>query len=784
MERLSPVHRIARFLVRFRWPLAGLAWLVMLAAGAGISQFRFTTDIHHFFDADSAQSQAFAQLEQRYGALDNTLLFVIDFGNEPVYSRANLERLRAVTDQVSDIDFVQQATSLNNVAYTAVDGDDMTVDQWFARPLALDDSTLAKRVQQARADPFLPGRLVSNDGRIATVYAEVVFPGERPVSELKQVMEQAHAIQQLLQQDHPDLTIYLSGDVVLQESLLQASSQSLTHLYPIIMLLGSAILWFYFRSVILISSGFIIVIAATAFTLGSAGWLGIVFNDTSILAIILVFIIVMADMVHINVGYLDFLHQGDDKLKAMEKSLALNLVPVLLTSVTTAIGFLCLNTCASPPLRTMGNLSSIGIVSAFFFTLLLLPAAVTLFPPRLSHRQPPFKQLMHRTANLVIRHPRSIVLVTILLALLTIPFIGLNKLHDDPISYFEKSNPLRQSMDFTAEHLGDRQQIIFSFAVNPGTSIHDPAFINQLDAFQSWLSQQPDVSHVSGYPDLIKTLNRMFNGDQTDEFVIPQDQELIAQYFLLFEMSLADPRRLTDFISTDQHAPRITVTTRPLQSEGLLDLEQRSLQWLHAHQPNMPVTVSSIDLLFAHLSVDVVESMTSGSLLAVLLIALTLLGCMGSARYGLLSLIPNVLPAAMVYGAWGLLSGKVNMAVAVTFSMSLGIIVDDTIHVLSKFQHFRRQGLAAPDAIHATFQACGAALIVTTGMIASGLLVLTQSAYGVHAIMGHVTAPIILLALALDFLLLPALLLLGSRRSDNRAKPPVPAAAALTEATH
>ena len=761
------MRQLTAWLVKYRLLCAALAWLVVFAVGAGISQFRFSTNIHTFFDDASPRTQAFTTLEKQFGVLKNSLVYVLDFGTTGVYNRDSLIRLQRATDTVKNSPQTRNVTSLSNVLYTWAEDDDLLVDQWFNNPASMSDATLSHRIQQAQQSAFLNGRMVSQDGRVATIYSEIVWRSEQPLQELQTLVEHAHSVKHSLEQENPGLTVYLTGDVMLQSSLLGAASQSLIQLYPIIMLLGSLILWYYFRSIMLICSGFGIVIASTLFTLGAAGWSGLVFNDTSILAVILVFVIVLADMVHINTNYVAFLQQGEDKLSAMQKSLELNLVPIFLTSLTTAIGFLCLNTCVSPPLRTMGNLTCIGIISGFFFTLLILPAALTLFTPRLPLHVPPLQNRMDQLADFVIRHSTRIIVATLVLALCTIPFIPLNRFHDDPITYFKPDTEFRQAIDFTTRHLTDRQQLIFSIDAGSEQVAHSLDFVQKLERFQDWLRQQPEVSRVMGYPDLLKNLNQSLQGESAP-YQLPGDSELIAQYLLLYEMSLPEGQGLTDFLSANHQSARVTVVTRPLQSDGLIALEQRSQQWLEQQLPGYGFTQSSIDLLFAHLSQDVVRSMASGSILSVILIALVMLAGLRSVRYGMISLIPNALPAAIVYGMWGLLSGKVNMAVAVTFSMSLGIIVDDTVHVLSKFCHGLRSGMTPEDALRHALRNAGVALVITTAVIASGLLVLTLSDYGVHSIMGLITAPIILLALVLDLLLLPAILLKMSHRTPAR----------------
>ena len=134
-------------------------------------------------------------------------------------------------------------------------------------------------------------------------------------------------------------------------------------------------------------------------------------------------------------------------------------------------------------------------------------------------------------------------------------------------------------------------------------------------------------------------------------------------------------------------------------------------------------------------------------------------------RVGLISLVPNLLPAAFGFAAWGWMNGEINIAISVVMGMTLGIVVDDSIHFLSKYLYARRDlGMATEAAIVHAFQTVGRALWVTSLVLVLGFLVLAFSDFRPTADMGLLTAIVIAFALILDFLLLPALLLIGHRR--------------------
>ncbi len=165
-------------------------------------------------------------------------------------------------------------------------------------------------------------------------------------------------------------------------------------------------------------------------------------------------------------------------------------------------------------------------------------------------------------------------------------------------------------------------------------------------------------------------------------------------------------------------------------------------------------------IMFSHISERNINSMLGGTLIGIFVIALILIIALRDLRIGLFSLIPNLLPAGLAFGLWGLMVGQVNMAVSIVASMSLGIVVDDTIHFLSKYLRARRQlGKNAEEAIIYAFHNVGTALVVTTIILVAGFMVLAQSSFQVNSSMALMTAAAILLALIADFLLLPPMLL-------------------------
>ncbi|MYJ96121.1 MAG: MMPL family transporter, partial [Proteobacteria bacterium] len=288
--------------------------------------------------------------------------------------------------------------------------------------------------------------------------------------------------------------------------------------------------------------------------------------------------------------------------------------------------------------------------------------------------------------------------------------------------------------------------------------------LHTADAFAEWLREQPEVTHVQAFPDIMKRLNRNMNGDDPAFHRLPESPELAAQYLLLYEFSLPFGIDLNDRIDVAKSATRMTAVAADLSGGELRELDERAQAWLENNAPDMATPATGITMIFAHLSQRNIESMLRGTIIAMTLISLILIVVLRSVRIGLISLLPNFIPAAVSFGLWGYLVGRVGMAASVVTVVAFGIIVDDTIHFLSKYLKARKEGLPAPEAVRYTFGAVGHALTTTTIVLSLGFLVFMASGFELSWALGILVSMTIVIALLTDFLLLPTLLMAIDRR--------------------
>ncbi|MGB1800287.1 MAG: efflux RND transporter permease subunit, partial [Gammaproteobacteria bacterium] len=300
--------------------------------------------------------------------------------------------------------------------------------------------------------------------------------------------------------------------------------------------------------------------------------------------------------------------------------------------------------------------------------------------------------------------------------------------------------------------------------------INEPAFLREIEAFANWYREQPETLHVNIYTDIIKRLNKNMHADDQSYYKIPDDRNLAAQYLLLYEMSLPYGLDLNNQINIDKSATRMTATLKTISSNNLIDLEKRAQSWLKNNTQHIAqADGSGTSIMFANIGKRNISSMLIGTTTALILISIILIFALRSLKIGVISLVPNLVPAAMGFGLWGLLVGEVGLSLSVVASMSLGIVVDDSVHFLSKYLRARREkGLNSKDAVRYAFTTVGRALIVTSIVLVVGFLILATSSFELNAGMGLLTAIVIAFALIADFLLLPAILMKTEDKTNEK----------------
>ena len=747
-----------------RWLVVALAALLMLVMTAGARFIAVTNDYRILFGENNPQLAAFEALENTY-AVSNTALIAIAPREGSVFTRETLDAVEELTESAWRAPHSSRVDSLTNYTHSeALGEDDLVVGPLVEDAQSLADADLARIETSALNAIDIAGRLVSPDGRVGGLAINFVLP-ENPDAAVVEITDYLNALLDQARASHPDIAYYLTGDVVMNRAFADATQDDLRTLIPIVFFIIVVSAALLLRSVL----GTVSIIAVTVFiiatTMGFAGWIGTEFSPTNAGVPIIVMAIAVAHSVHIVTSTLMGMRRGLGKNEAIAESLRINAYPVFLAAGTTAIGFLSLNASDSPPFHVLGNLVAFGVSCTFVYSMTLLPAMLSILPLRAPRDRAERPVFFDRFGAFVVARRRFLLWFVALLAVALITGIPRNELSDNWTRYFDERYEFRRATDFVIENLTGLNTLEYSLNAEREGGITDPKYLRTADAFAEWYREQPEVTHVQAFPDVMKRLNKNMHGDDEAFYRLPDDPELAAQYLLLYELSLPFGSDLNNRIDVAKSATRMTVVVGDSSAREQRELDARAQAWLSANAPQLSGAASGISMIFAHLSQRNINSMLRGTIIAMALISFILIWVFKSVRLGLISLLPNFIPAAMSFGLWGYLIGHVGIAASVVCVVAFGIVVDDTIHFLSKYLKARGEGLPAPEAVRSTFRTVGQALWTTTAVLSASFLVFASSGFELSWALGLLVAITLGFALLADFLLLPTLLMAIDRRN-------------------
>ncbi len=751
------IESYTRWIIRWKYLVALTSIILVLAAAYGGKFLGFSNDYRMFFGEDNPQLLAFEKMQATFNKNDN-ILFVVTPNSEKVFSRETLAVIKDITHEAWQVPFSTRVDSLTNYQHTYAEEDDLVVDDLAADPSSLSDSDLLKIQSIAINEPTIVHRLVSPDSKFAGVNITVQLPGQS-LDEVPKAVAFARDLKQRMLEKHPDVEIRLVGMAMMNNAFPEASKSDVASLYPIALGFIILTLFVLLRGLSSTVATFFMIILSIMAAMGLAGWAGILLSPPVMSAPIMILTMAIADAVHLLVTMRHELAAGLDKHKSIIESMRINFRPIFVTSLTTVLGFLSLNFSDAPPFHDLGNIAAMGVAIAFILSITFLPAVVAILPAT-GKKEVAGKQMMARFAEFVIARQKPLLIINAVTILVLASLVPLNELNDQFIEYFDESIEFRRDSDYAAENLTGVYYIDYALSTEESGGISDPDYLSNVAKFSQHLRTRPEVIHVQTISDTFKRLNKNMHGDDPGWQRLPDERNLAAQYLLLYEMSLPYGLDLNNQIDVDKSSTKVTVTIKTLTSNEVIAFDDEAKQWLKVNMPSIKPYSSGPTLMFAHLGKRNITSMLEGTTIALVLISAVLIFFLGSLKYGFISLLPNLTPALAAFGIWAVTVGQVGIGLSIVTGMTLGIVVDDTVHFLSKYLRARREkGLSAEDAVRYAFNSVGVALLVTSIVLIVGFLILAQSHFYLNSSMGLLTSVVIFIALVIDLTFLPSLLM-------------------------
>jgi len=762
-------EKLARWVVEKRWWVIAGFLGVVVAAASGVRFLGFSDNYRVFFSKQNPDLELLDAVQNMY-VKDDNLLFVLAPEDGKVFTRQTLAAVEWLTAEAWKLPYSSRVDSLTNYQHTAAQGDDLVVRNLVENAESLSDAELEQAKHIALSEPLIVNRILTRSAQVTGVSVTITFP-QKSLREVPEVAAKARELAKQVEARTAGLKVYLTGTVMFNNAYAEYGQRDMQTLVPLMFGVILLITFLILRSIVGTGVTLVAVALSIAATMGLAGWLGITLTPVSVAAPTIILTVAVADAIHLLLSVLHGMRHGLDKRSAIVEGLRLNFRGLSLTAANTIIGFLTLNTSDSPPYRDLGNMVAMGVALAFALTMLFLPALLSVLPLHVRANGMAGEIALNRLADWVIQRRKGLLWSVTLASLVLAAFSLRNEMFDDFNRYFDKRTEIRQHNDFSAAHLTGGWTGDYSIGAGRPGGVTDPAYLKKLEEFVQWYRLQPGIAHVYSITDIIKRLNVNLHGDDPAYYRVPDDPHLVAQYLLLYEMSVPFGLDLNDRINVDRSATRVTVNWRLPTSKEYLATEMAAQQWLKDHAPeHMHSRATGPGPIFSTLGKRNLQFMLQGDILGIFVIAGVMVIALKSLKFGLMTLIPNLLPTGVAFGLWGLWVGRLGMDAAPVTGMTLGLLIDDTTHNMIKYLHARREmGLSPADAVRYTFSTVGKATMTISLTLLAGFGVLAFSAFKFNATMGFLSAVIIAVGGAVEFLLMPPLLLKLEEKEHEKA---------------
>ena len=752
-------ERLCQTFLRYRWVYFALSVMTLVGLGLGIKNLGFTNAYEAQFGPNNPQLAAYNQLIDDYDQVDNVLIAIEPHSGD-VFQPSVLELVNKLTKLAWKTPHSIRVDSLSNYNYTHSVDEDLVSEPLFEMASTYTKEEIDLRANEALHEPSLRNSLVAENGKVTGVNITIALPRKNMQAEVTATMGYINQTLVELGAEYPQINFRLAGKIAQDKAFFEASGTDSTTLFPLLVLVIFVVVFFILRNVLAGVALLVMVVGCTLATLGAFGWQQILLTPETLSAAIMIIPLGIADCVHLFLTYSKTLEDGENKQAAMEHTIILNFKSIVITSVTTAIGFLSLVFAESPSFQLMGYMVAIGVLLTLILSFtFFVPLLFALPAPKRTSRVGPkvatwINSFIHKKTNAVLA-------VLVICTLVMMLGLGRNELNQNTAEYFTPEMTYRQDIEWIDANLTGINNIQFSIPVASSMKVTDPEYLNNLEKFTQWLKQQDNVVNASSFSDVMKKVNMVMNNNNAEHYRIQQDSYISAQYLTMYEMSLPYGMGITNLINFDKSTSRVNVSLHISSNKELIAFDRKAQAWLAANTPNyMHTAGTSADIMYAYQLQYNIPGISSGIYFSLGLILVVMIYALNSVRLGLISLVPNILPILAAFGVWGFYDGQIGLAVAIVMGMTFGIVVDDTVHYINKYHWGRIQlNLNKEQAIKHALDTASTAMISTTVAISAGFMVLTASKFTPTADLGILTALIVILALVFDIIFLPALLL-------------------------
>ena len=715
----------AKLLIKYRYLSIGLVIIVVCLLATGLTKLTFNPDLETYFPEGHPAVIRYNEIDDMFIPTDN-LIIAVHSNEGTLFNGDSLKVIEELTKKSWTIPYSVRVDSLTNYSYVKSVNDDLIVEPFIEEAEKKSIEFFEKRENLVAGEDIIYKSLISEDKKTSVVSIIVDPPGPNKEYQNSELINYILGFIEPIKESNENLDIRLLGNPYLDYISPRIVKAEMPVVMPLMLLLIFLIVFLMIRSYVAVLATFVVILMSLIATFGSIGILGSPLNQMVTTIPILIITLALADCIHLFSIYFQNRVKGISSKESMEKSLEMNIQPLFLTTISTCIGFLCLNFIEVAPLRDFGNAVAIGIGFAFIFTIFFIAPIVSFFEVKTASKVTKQTRFSTSVGSFILKNGNKLIFSITSISFLILLCIPMNELDENPTQMYAEG-----FTSFSSDTLWLDEKLSVTFpvnflATNEEGQVSDPDFLKILDKFSVWLEEREQVNHVTSLANNMKNLNKSMHGDDPEWKKIPENADLSAQYLFFYEMSLPMGLDLNSSISQDRKSTKISATLKDMSANEFKEFNNEVLGYLQQNNlENMISEPSSFRVIFTYMVEAIVNSLLYGLFIGILLITLIIGLFFRSYLLPALSIFPNILPIGMGFGLWGLFVGDVGFMVAVGMGSTLGVIVDFTVHFLSKYELARKEfKKSVEESVIYSFETVGFALIIMTVVLALGFSVL------------------------------------------------------------
>ena len=691
-------------------------------------------------------------LEAKFGSNTNLLFLIVS--EAPLSENKTLApAIRWLTDAAWRIERVVAVDSIATFPHVTGDQDELLVDTLLNFVCPEDAVCIQKRMSALR-EPHLVDRLFSSEGTAFAVVAKVDLyaPSSNDVTV---IAREAEELKQEFRSRHPSLSLYLTGGVPMMQAFFDAAQQDSESLLAIALVILAVALYVFLGGVLPTLLIMLLGVSSVAVTMGVAGWLGFVINTATATVPLIVLTLVVTGAMHffLHVVREEGMGTNEGVVRAVKIGVAANWRPILLTAATTVAGLLSMVTVSSPPVKELGLLASLGMSVGTLFTLTVIPCLFTYFPRvRASNWLSALQSVMNRYAKWLERsRPNMVGVALIFLAGLT----GLTNvsMDEDFVRYFAPETTFRQDTEAITQHLASPYHIDVVYDSGQSAGVYAEESILDIQKLIDFVRQDARVVNATSIIDVFEEISLVMSGSGN---LLGRTPNELAQYFLTYELSLNVGQSAGDLLDSDHRLARVSILMSDVSMAEIRDFNDDVKEWAAVSGLSDQVTVTGEGIPTAYLSSESIKQMSVGILTSIALSAFMVGLYFRSLATGIGIFLAMVIPILVGFGFWSWIDPEFGMAATLVVAITIGVIIDDTIHLTYRYvDSSRNLDLTPWGATAYSIHKAGTAVVVTSVVLAAGLLTLMGSQFRMNSTFGVCSSIVIAVALIYNLTIAP-----------------------------